>query len=262
MKRDIQILRIKVIIGILVCGIIVGCAGRGRTEEVKETASAETRKEIKKAGKETGEKSSFYKTKITKKIWKRIKGKSYKSNCTVPKKDLRYLHVLHKDMEGNTLEGEMICNVYIADRLLKIFKKLYKKGYPIEKIRLIDEYDADDEVSMEDNNSSCFNFRFISHTKKVSKHGLGLAVDLNTLYNPYVKTVNGKKVVEPVTGKKYTNREKDFPYKIEKGDLCYRLFKKYGFEWGGDWKNIKDYQHFEMPSSIVNKLQGGAYETK
>lgn len=197
------------------------------------------------AKKETAKKD-FYQTKITKKIWKRIQGKSYKSNCTVPKKELRYLHVLHKDKDGNVLEGEMICNVKIADKLLKIFRKLYKESYPIEKIRLIDEYDADDEASMEDNNSSCFNFRFISHTKKVSKHGLGMAVDINTLYNPYVKTVNGKEVVEPVTGKKYTDRSKKFAYKIEKGDLCYRLFKKYGFEWGGDWKSVKDYQHFEI----------------
>ena len=188
----------------------------------------------------------FYKTKIKKKIWKRIKGKSYKDDCTVPKKNLRYVHVLHKDKDGNTLEGELICNVKIADKLLKIFKKLYEADYPIEKIRLVDEYDADDEASMEDNNSSCFNFRFISHTKKVSKHGLGLAVDINPLYNPYVKTVNGKKVVEPVTGEKYTNRKKKFTYKIEKGDLCYRLFKKYGFQWGGEWKSVKDYQHFEF----------------
>ena len=94
---------------------------------------------------------------------------------------MRYLHVLHKDLNGKTHEGEIICNVYIAADLLDIFQKLYAANYPIEKIRLVDEYDADDERSMRDNNSSCFNFRFISHTTKVSKHGLGLAVDINTL---------------------------------------------------------------------------------
>lgn len=78
-------------------------------------------------------------------------------------------------------------NKAIAEDVLAIFRQLYEAEYPIEKVRLVDEYDADDEASMSDNNSSAFNFRFISHTTKISKHGLGMAVDINTLYNPYVK---------------------------------------------------------------------------
>ena len=182
------------------------------------------------------ESKGFYVKKIDDEIFARIKGKSYKDDCTVPREDLRYLHVLHKDLDGKTHEGEMICNVYIAADLLDIFQKLYEANYPIEKIRLIDEYNADDETSMRDNNSSCFNFRFISHTNKVSKHGLGLAVDINTLYNPYVKVVNGKRILEPATAEKYTDRSKKFSYKIEKNDLCYKLFKEHGFEWGGEWE--------------------------
>lgn len=197
---------------------------------------------------------SFYITKINKSVWKRIKGKSYKKDCTIPRKDLRYLHILHKDINGRTHEGEMVTNVYIAKDVLDIFKKLYKADYPIEKVRLVDEYDADDEKSMEDNNSSSFNFRFISHTTKVSKHGLGLAVDINTLYNPYTKIVDGKRIVEPVNAEAYLDRSKDFMYKIDHDDLCYRLFKEKGFEWGGDWTRAKDYQHFEMPDSVVEKL--------
>ena len=27
--------------------------------------------------------------------------------------------------------------------------------------------------------------------------------------------------------------------------MCYTVFKQHGFEWGGDWKYSKDYQHFE-----------------
>ena len=137
----------------------------------------------------------FFITQINDEIFARIKGKSFKDNCTLPREDLRYLHVLHKDLRGDTHEGEIICNVYIACDLLDIFQKLYAANYPIEKIRLVDEYDADDELSMRDNNSSCFNFRFISHTTRVSKHGLGLAVDVNTLYNPYTKVVDGKRIL-------------------------------------------------------------------
>ncbi|MBQ3746285.1 MAG: M15 family metallopeptidase, partial [Kiritimatiellae bacterium] len=32
----------------------------------------------------------------------------------------------------------------------------------------------------------------MSHTNTVSKHGAGLAVDINPLYNPYYKMVRGK----------------------------------------------------------------------
>ena len=194
-------------------------------------------------------------SKINDKIFERIKGKTFKNDCTLPRDDLRYLNLLHKDLNGKTLKGEMICNKYIAKDLITIFKKLYQSNYPIEKIRLMDEYEADDEKGMKDNNSSCFNFRFISHTNKISKHGLGLAVDINTLYNPYHKIVEGKEVIEPSTGKPYLDRKKDFPYKIDENDLCYKLFTESGFIWGGNcWDDRKDYQHFEIPNETIEKL--------
>ena len=194
-------------------------------------------------------------SKISDEIFKRIEGKTFKTDCTLPRDDLRYLNLLHKDLNGNILKGEMICNKYIAKDLITIFKKLYESNYPIEKIRLMDEYDADDERGMRDNNSSCFNFRLISHTKKISKHGLGLAVDINTLYNPYHKIVDGKEIIEPSTGKPYLDRKKDFPYKIDENDLCYKLFTESGFIWGGNcWDDRKDYQHFELPNETIEKL--------
>ena len=189
--------------------------------------------------------SSFYISDISNELFSKMWKKSYKENCTLPRSQLTYLHVLHKDLSGASLEGELVCNKKIASTLLEIFKKLYMANYPIEKIRLIDEYDADDETSMSDNNSSCFNFRFISHTTTVSKHGAGLAVDINPRYNPYYKMVKGKPNIEPLNGAPYLDRKKDFPYKIDHNDLAYKLFTQAGFEWGGDWQGVKDWQHFE-----------------
>lgn len=188
---------------------------------------------------------AFYAIPIPDEIFAKMQGKSYKDDCTIPRDDLRYIHVLHKNIEGETLEGEMVCSKLIAEDLLEIFRELYEQSYPIEKMRLIDEYDANDELSMTDNNSSCFNYRTISHTNKISKHGLGVAVDINTLYNPYTKVVDGERIIEPAAGAPYLDRDADFPYKIERGDLCYNLFISHGFEWGGDWPDRKDYQHFE-----------------
>ncbi len=200
--------------------------------------------------------NNFYAIEFTKEsdIFKRIKGKSYKDNCTVPVSDLRYLHVLHTGFDGQTHEGEIVCNKYIAEDLLEIFEALYEAQYQIEKIKLVDEYDADDERSMADNNSSSFNFRFISYTTKVSKHGYGLAMDINTLYNPYVKTVNGKLNIEPANATDYVDRNKDFPHKIDENDLVYKLFTAHGFEWGGAWNSSKDYQHFEVSDAVLKKI--------
>ncbi len=190
-------------------------------------------------------------------IFAKMQGKSFKDNCTVPREDLRYLKVLHVGFDGKTHTGELVVNRLIADDVLDIFKQLYEAGYEIEKIRLIDEYDADDEKSMSDNNSSAFNFRYISYSTKLSKHALGLAVDINTLYNPYVKNVDGRRNVEPANAEKYTDRSIEFPHKIDHDDLCYKVFAEHGFEWGGDWEHAKDYQHFEMPDEWIEKSSCG-----
>ena len=185
---------------------------------------------------------------IDDKIFSRIAGKSYKVSCPLPLAELRYLELVHKNLAGETLRGEMICHVQIATDVLDIFERLFAAGYPIEKVRLIDEYDADDELSMRDNNSSCFNFRTVSFTNRISRHGYGLAVDINPRYNPYIKTVDRQKIIAPENGADYEDRGKSFPYKITAEDLCCRLFKERGFLWGGDcWNDEKDYQHFFIP---------------
>lgn len=178
-------------------------------------------------------------------LFARIEGKSFREDCTLPRSELRCLNVLHYTPGGEIMLGEMICNRAIADDLLEIFRTLYDARYPIGRMVLIDEYDADDERSMTDNNSSSFNFRFISGTRRISKHGKGMAVDINPLYNPCVQTRTGQTVVEPAAGAPYVDRTKDFPCKIDENDLCYKEFIRHGFEWGGHWKSLKDYQHFE-----------------
>lgn len=188
----------------------------------------------------------FYIKSIPDDIFEKMQGKSYKKNCTVPREELRYLHILHVGFDNNTHEGELIVNKRIAEDVLDIFKELYKAGYQIEKVRLIDEYNAQDELSMRDNNSSAFNFRYISYSTTLSKHAMGLAVDINTLYNPYIKQVDGRLNIEPANAVQYVDRNRQFPHKIDHQDLCYKLFTKHGFEWGGDWEDSKDYQHFEI----------------
>ena len=124
--------------------------------------------------------------------------------------------------------------------------ELYNEHYPIEKMQLVENYDGDDEASMLDNNTSCFNQRSITAGGRASKHSFGLAVDINPKYNPYYKMrAGGRACVKPESSVDYLNRALEFPYKITKGDACYRLFRQHGFHWGGEWASGKDYQHFE-----------------
>ena len=187
----------------------------------------------------------FCQEEISDEVFCRMMGKSYKEECTTPREELRYLRVLHYNKVGEELQGELVCHKDIANDLLAIFRELYQAKYPIERMVLIDEYDADDEASMRANNTSAFNFRKASGMRTLSKHSTGMAIDINPLYNPLVKHREGRTRVYPSNATPYIDRSQDFPYKIVKGDLCYRLFKKYGFSWGGDWKSLKDYQHFE-----------------
>ncbi len=94
---------------------------------------------------------------------------------------------------------------------------------------------------MKANNTSAFNFRNISNTDELSKHALGLAIDINPLFNPCVN--NG--IASIKESEKYINRKNYSLGMIVEDDDCVRIFKKYGWTWGGDWVNPKDYQHFE-----------------
>ena len=179
-------------------------------------------------------------------VWSRMQGKTYKENPHIGRDDLRHVRALHWDYDNQMHVGEMIVNKLIADRVVTILRKLFDAKYPIQRMLLPDVYDADDEKQMEDNNSSCFCYRNIAATNNLSKHARGLAIDINTLYNPYIKKLtDGSTLIQPITGEPYTDRTWDFPYKIDHNDLCFKLFTEAGFDWGGDWTNRKDYQHFE-----------------
>lgn len=189
------------------------------------------------------EKIIFTSNPIPENIYQKMIGNSIprKSKDKVKIEELSYLKITYWGFDEKSHIGEMIVNQEVAEEVLDIFKEVYEKKYPIEKIKLIDEYKADDEKSMEDNNSSAFCYRKIANTNKLSKHSLGTAIDINPLYNPYIV---GKKIL-PVSAKPYVDRKNVKKGTITKGDALYNAFIKRGWTWGGEWKEKKDYQHFE-----------------
>ncbi len=192
----------------------------------------------------------FYYEPLSDEVKEQITGISYpESGCTVPYEDLHYVGLLYVDFNGETQTGELICNKAIAQDMVEIFYELYLNDYRIERIRLIDEYGGDDTLSMEDNNTSCFNYRVVDGTDSLSKHALGCAIDINPFYNPYVvfnRPTQGETYISPKGSEIYADRSRSFPYKIDENDLCYRLFTAHGFTWGGNWNSSKDYQHFQI----------------
>ncbi len=188
----------------------------------------------------------FFACEIDDTIFARINGASYTENDAISLSELSYLKLLYYGFDGNTYVGEMIVNKKIENDVLSIFQTLYENNYPIERMTLIDAYGASDALSMEDNNTSAFNYRTISGSSKLSNHSYGMAIDLNPKYNPYVKTASdGSLVCQPESGREYADRSADFAYKIDENDLAFRLFTQAGFDWGGNWNSVRDYQHFE-----------------
>lgn len=190
---------------------------------------------------ETPVQSRFIIEGLSEEIVKKIQGLSWKKEAPVGLGDLRYVQVTYWGFDGKEHIGELIVNREVAEEAVEIFRELYTAKFPIEKIRLIDEYNADDELSMEDNNSSALNFRPIMGTNKLSKHSYGLAIDINPVQNPYIT----KDKVLPPNSLEYVDRSNVRKGMIVEGDVCYNAFTSRGWTWGGSWKTMKDYQHFQ-----------------
>lgn len=156
--------------------------------------------------------------------------------------DLSYVQVPLFGFDGQEHIGELIVHQAVADEVEAIFMEIFRARFPIEKMRLIENYGADDNASMEDNNSSAFCYRFaVAKPNILSKHSFGLAIDVNPLYNPYVK----KDLILPKSGAQFADRSIVVKGMILPGDACHQAFCKRGWTWGGSWPDRQDYQHFE-----------------
>jgi hypothetical protein len=174
-------------------------------------------------------------------------GKSIeKGNQVIDK--LIAVDVTFRDFDESIKVGTLIVNKSLDKELQLIFKEIFHSGFKIYQIRPASYFSGNDAISMENNNSSAFNYRFIAGTKKLSNHSLGRAVDINPVQNPYIS--NGK--VYPKEGSKYLERDLKVDGMITKDSEIVGIFKKYGWTWGGDWNNPKDYQHFEKKNKAVH----------
>lgn len=195
----------------------------------------------------------FYVT-LTEELKARITGISYPAPgqpCKIGYDDLRYVRILYVDFDGAEQEGELMVHRRVADDVLDIFYQLYEARYQLASVRLVDDFGevADDNLSMAANNTSAFCYRQVTGSKKLSWHSFGAAIDVNPVQNPYL---NGSRV-SPPEGRNYLKRKDKLPHMIDHSDYCYKVFRAYGWKWGGDFPNDKDYQHFYKELSGVKR---------
>jgi anaerobic ribonucleoside-triphosphate reductase len=176
-----------------------------------------------------------------------IKGNSYRKGCPVGLDDLRYLRLKHKNFLGKEQWGELIVHREVADEVVKIFEALYEADYPIYQMRLVSDYKGSDWQSIEADNTSAFNCRRATGSKHYSKHAYGKAIDINPIENPYISRIGhishkASLVYRQRVHKNDTTADRAV---LLPKDKAVRIFKKYGWKWGGDWSRVKDYQHFQ-----------------
>lgn len=174
--------------------------------------------------------------------------RSHRPGCPVPLRDLRYLRMTHRDFDGGARTGEMVVHRRRARPVAEAFGRLYDAGFPIARMRLVDDYRADDDLSMAANNTSGFNCRRVAGQTSWSQHAYGEAIDINPVQNPYVRP--GR--VDPPAGRAFADvrRDRSAPARlgvIRAGDLPVTAFSRIGWEWGGYWVSSKDYQHVAAP---------------
>lgn len=182
----------------------------------------------------------------------------WSDECPVPLNDLRVVTVTHYNFDAKIITGEIMVHKNIAEKVANIFQELFERKFAIHSLKLIQEFEGNDILSMEANNSSAFNFRKIANTNKVSQHSYGIAIDINPVQNPYIKNNNEIIIIQPQSGKDFLDRTNIRSGMVEE---IVDLFKDHGFNWGGDWTSLKDYQHFEYPLEKLNLEISGALES-
>ena len=173
-------------------------------------------------------------------------GASWHVGCPVGPDQLRRVELTYEGLDGAPHRGQLIVHRDLVGEVQQVFAELYRLHFPIAKMLPPQNYPgAQDELSMEDDNTSAFNCRGIPGSASWSQHAYGRAVDINPLRNP---SVHQDGWLEPSTAGRYRDRTRTDPGMLHDGDAAVRVFTDRGWTWGGHWRNPKDYQHFELPA--------------
>lgn len=165
---------------------------------------------------------------------------SWRAGCPVGPAQLRLLRLGYWDFDGRARVGSLVVRDRVARDVVAVFRRLHAARFPIRRLRKVDAYRGSDDASMAADNTSGFNCRFVSGTRRWSQHAYGEAIDVNPVENPYVQ--GGR--VRPPAGRRYGDRANVRPGMAVSGGVLVRAFAAVGWQWGGRWNGTPDYQHF------------------
>ena len=166
---------------------------------------------------------------------------SWRPGCPVSLDALRLLTLTYHGFDGAPHTGRLVVHRDVAATLVGVFRRLYAARFPIRRMRQVDAYGGNDFRSIEADNTSAFNCRFVDGTTRYSEHAYGRAIDVNPIENPYV-TRSG--TTSHPASRPYLRRTPFRPGMAAEGRALVRAFDGIGWGWGGRWSGVKDYQHF------------------
>jgi hypothetical protein len=164
---------------------------------------------------------------------------SFRPGCPVGPSQLRLLHLSYWGFDGRSHVGSLVVRDRVARDVVTVFRTLYAARFPIRRLRKVDAYRGSDDASMAADNTSGFNCRFVSGTRRWSEHAYGEAIDVNPVENPYIQSAR----VRPPAGRRYLDRSRARAGMAVAGGVLVRAFAAVGWQWGGRW-GTPDYQHF------------------
>lgn len=167
-------------------------------------------------------------------------GSSWRPGCPVALRDLRLITTRHWGFDGRLRTGRLVVHRDAASGVVGVLRRLWDARFPIRRMELVDRYGASDFRSIEADNTSAFNCRYVDGTSRWSEHSYGRAIDVNPIENPYVSGGRtSHRASEPYLDRTPCRRGMACP-----GNVLVRAFAAVGWGWGGDWTSVKDYQHF------------------
>ena len=168
-------------------------------------------------------------------------GISWRPGCPVPLRDLRVVTASHWGFDGRVHMGRLIVHRDVARNVVAVLRRLLAGGFPIRRMAPVDAYGGSDFRSIEADNTSAFNCRYVDGTTRWSEHAYGRAIDLNPIENPYVTSAG---TTSHRASRAYLRRTPYRPGMAVEGGVLVRAFDAVGWSWGGRWSGARDYQHF------------------
>ena len=158
--------------------------------------------------------------------------------------NLCLVEVCYCSFDGKLHQGQLVVHEELRQDLSDIFTLIKNTGFKVAKAIPIVRYGWSDDLSMADNNSSAFNYRFVACTERLSLHAVGRSVDINPFLNP----VFYEDGVSAPPGASYDLTAEGT---LSGEGPVVQAFKSKGWRWGGNFESIRDYHHFEkLPPDV------------